>query len=269
MSRGCLLFAFNNESTDYVKLANASAKNIHRHLNTPTSIVTDKEVTFEHSFDKVIIVDKPKHGSRYFNDYNKSVSWVNYARCQAYNLTPYTQTILLDADYVVASDQLSTLFLLDKSFLCHKHSYDVTYRDFTTQSTFSMYGMPMSWATVVYFKKDYISKNIFDVMKMVEDNYQHYALLYNFNKFPYRNDYALSIATNINSGHFINSDEYYIPWHLASISHEHYIEKIGTDAYQIKYKKQVQNKPQLSRIIIRNQDLHVMGKMYLEQIYES
>ncbi len=267
MSKGCLIFAFNNDSTDYVKLANASAKNIKRHLRLGTTVVTDNKITYKHNFDKVIVVDKPKQGSRYFKDYETSVKWFNLARYQAYNLTPYKQTLLLDGDYVVSSNQLTTLFTLDKSFLCHKHSYDVTNKNFNAQSTFGQYDMPMAWATVVYFKKDNTAKNIFNTIKMVEENYPHYANLYDFNKQPYRNDYALSIATNINSGHFINSNEYYIPWNLASVSHEHHVEKIATDTYEIKYKKQVSNKPALVRVIIKNQDLHVMGKKYLEKIY--
>jgi len=66
LNNGCLIFASNNKNgdIDYVRLANESAKNIERLLNIPTSVVTDKEVTFKHNFDQVIITDRPKSGRR-------------------------------------------------------------------------------------------------------------------------------------------------------------------------------------------------------------
>jgi hypothetical protein len=269
MSKGCLLFAFNNNVIDYVKLAHSSAINIQRLLNLPTTIVTDTPITFEHVFEHVVLVDKPNHGHRHFQDYEKTVKWINFERHQAYNLSPYSETLLLDADYVVASDRLNVMFELDSSFLCHKTSFNVSGQCFESSNKFGLYGMPMAWATVVYFKKNKISKNIFNVMSMVQSNYTHYANLYNFNHYPYRNDYALSIALNINSGHFINSDEYYIPWELASVVPEDSIETVSTDEYQITYKKLLNNKTQKTRVIINGRDLHVMGKKYLADIYED
>ena len=269
MSKGCLLFAFNNETIDYVKLANSSALNIKRLLNLPTTIVTDKPITFEHVFEHVVLVDKPNHGHRHFQDYEKTVEWINFERHRAYNLSPYDETILLDADYVVSSDRLNVLFELGNSFLCHKTSFNVSGQCFDSLNNFGLYSMPMAWATVVYFKKDMISNNIFETMAMVQGNYNHYVNLYNFNHYPYRNDYALSIALNINSGHFINTDEYYIPWDLASVVPEDSIEKVNTDTYQLIYKKLMNNKIQNARVIIKDRDLHVMGKKCLEEIYEN
>ena len=41
MTRGVLIFAFNNEHTDYVRMAAWCAKRIHRHLDLPVSVVTN------------------------------------------------------------------------------------------------------------------------------------------------------------------------------------------------------------------------------------
>ena len=269
MSKGCLIFAFNNDSMDYVKMANSSACNVRRLLGIPTTIVTDKEINFNHNFDKVIVVEKPNHGHRHFRDYNKTVKWINFGRHQAYNLTPYTETLLLDADYVVASDRLKLLFDVGRSFLCHLSSFNVSGHCFRASNVYGVYKMPMAWATVVYFKKDNTSKNIFNAMQMVQDNYTHYAELYNFQHRPFRNDYALSIALNINSGHCINSNEYYIPWDLASIVPEDSIVKKATDSYELTYKKLINDEYKDVRILLNDMDLHVMGKLDLEKIYES
>ena len=54
MNTGALIFAFNNQETDYVAMAVWSAQNIRRHLNIPTSIVTDRSI--DHAvFDQVIV----------------------------------------------------------------------------------------------------------------------------------------------------------------------------------------------------------------------
>ncbi len=41
MTTGALIFAFNNEQTDYVAMAGWCARNIRRHLDIPVAIVTD------------------------------------------------------------------------------------------------------------------------------------------------------------------------------------------------------------------------------------
>jgi len=269
MSKGCLIFAFNNSTIDYVRLANLSAKNIQRHLELPTTVVTDNEIKYKHNFDNVIVINKPKHGFRHFQDYDKKVEWINLERHSTYDLSPYNETLLLDADYIVSSNQLNILFETNKSFLCHKTSFNVSGQCFLSSNVFGLYKMAMAWATVVYFKKDNIAKNIFCTMEMVQENYSHYANLYNFKHAPYRNDFALSIALNVNSGHFINSTEYNIPWDLASVVPEDKIVKVDTNSYEITYNKFVNNKTQPTKVIIRDRDLHVMGKSYLEKLYED
>ena len=87
MTVGALIFAFNNEHTDYVAMANWSANNIHRHLNIPVCVVTREEPADGHSFDKVILADPSQGGTRYFSDYNSNVTWHNTNRMDAYRLS--------------------------------------------------------------------------------------------------------------------------------------------------------------------------------------
>jgi len=261
MSCGVILFAFNNEKTDYVKLANASAIRILKWLDLPTTVVTDNPVTFENCFDNVIIIDKPNYGTRVFSDYDARVNWYNFNRYKAYELSPYDRTLLLDADYIVSSNDLKKLFDTNNSFLCHRNAFNLVDESLTVSNYFGLFNMPMFWATVVYFKKDIVAKSIFDSMKMIQNNYEHYSNLYQFTKHPYRNDYALSIALNINSGHFINSKEYTIPWDLASVVPENKIVKINENSFEVFYKDNL-------RVIVKDKDLHIMGKKYLEEIYE-
>ena len=245
MTQGCLIFAHNNGDIDYIKLAECNAENIKQHLGLPTSIITD--------------ADTKTSSTRWFADYNKNVKWLNSGRSRAYELSPYDQTVLLDADYVVNSDQLLQLFASKQDFLAHHNANSVTGTGWSKQlNTFGEYRLPMWWATVVYFTKSDVARAIFDSMQMVEENYEHYANLYNFKKRPYRNDYALSIALNIADGHF-NAEKFNIPWTLKSVIPEHTL-TCTDDVYTVRY----DNK----RIELSNMDFHAMGKKHLQALYD-
>ena len=65
--KGALLFAFNTDTVDYVKMAVFTAKRINRFLNLPVTIVTDNNTnlsTYDYSFDNVVIADADKTNER-------------------------------------------------------------------------------------------------------------------------------------------------------------------------------------------------------------
>ena len=100
MTTGALIFAFNNEQTDYLAMAAWSAKNIRRHINIPVAVVTDADPADSRllEFDQVVPAKPESGGTRYFEDYGSTVTWHNAGRVDAYNLTPWDQTLVLDAD---------------------------------------------------------------------------------------------------------------------------------------------------------------------------
>ena len=53
MSKGVVLFAFNNKAINYVEQAEFCAKKIIRHLQLPVTIVTSDKVTNKDLFDKI------------------------------------------------------------------------------------------------------------------------------------------------------------------------------------------------------------------------
>lgn len=106
MTTGVLIFAFNNEHIDYLAMANWSAKNIRRHLNLPVAVVTNQTIPKEYLFEQTIYTEPEGTYSRKFADQEESVTWYNGNRVDAYNLSPWAQTLVLDADYVVASNEL-------------------------------------------------------------------------------------------------------------------------------------------------------------------
>jgi hypothetical protein len=266
MTQGALIFAYNNETVDYVSMAAWSAGNIHRHLDIPVCLVTDKiDVDLEKYFDKIVLVDPPEtQQRRYFRDYKATGTWFNTNRVNAYNLSPWDHTLLLDADYVVATDQLKTVLATDQDFLCHSHADDITGNlPFQGNATFGTYQMPMLWATVISFRRGRTSELTFGAMEMIRDNWQHYLELYQIDEQTYRNDFALSIAANIVEGHTLSTPA--IPWSLATVTPETKLSCLDQDTYRLDY----QNLEQKPKWITIKQDFHAMCKSDLGAIIAS
>ena len=252
MTVGALIFAFNNEHIDYVKMANWAATNIGRHLGIPTRIITDKDVAPIGQY------------SRKFEDLPESVTWYNGNRVDAYSLTPWDRTLVLDADYVVASDQLKYLLKIDQDFVAHKTAYDVTdVANFNELNNFGRQQMPMWWATVMMFRKSKQAQLIFETMQMIKHNWAHYRNLYGITRSTYRNDFALSIALGTVNGHTLNHAD--IPWKLATVTHNHKLTQIDRDEYRVDYV----TPDKKSRWIKLTHDFHAMGKGHLGAIVDN
>jgi len=249
MTTGALIFARNNEHTDYVAMAHWSARNIQRHLGIETHIVTDQSRT--------------DSGSRHFNDLG-NVTWHNTNRMDAYRISPWDRTLLLDADYVVASDQLACLLDCDQDFLAHRWAFDITgCNDFSGLNHFGSHAMPQWWATVIMFRRSKTAELIFDTMTMIRDHWTHYRNLYNVSAVTYRNDLALSIALLIVNGHSLEISS--IPWQLASLTPDHRLTQTDLDRYRVEFV----NTEGKHRWIELRQDFHAMGKQQLGDIVAS
>ena len=263
MTRGALIFAFNNEKIDYLSMAAWSASNIHRHLDIPVCVITDSEQV-PAVFDKVIHVTKtPSDSKRTFADISPSVTWFNHDRVNAYELSPWDQTLLVDADYVVASDSLAKMFSVHRDFLCYRWAYDLQSRDQETNSLnyFGSYQMPMWWATVMIFRKTSASRFLFESMQMVRDHWRHYCDLYGVTRGPYRNDYALSIAMGIMSGHTAPADSF--PTAMINVLPDQRLLRQAQDQYQIIWKESGGRDRYMQ---LRDLDFHAMCKGQLGAI---
>ena len=264
MTQGVLLFAFNNQHIDYLAMAAWSARNIHRHLNLPVCVVTDMtDMPKLYQFDQVVVVDLPAaEQQRYFKDYKGVGAWHNKNRSNAYELSPWDHTLVLDVDYVVASDQLQVLFDIDQDFVAHRWASDVSgHPAFRDNNWFGTYKMPMSWATVMCFRRSKRARLIFDTMQMIRDNWLHYRQLYHVSEHTFRNDHALSIAMNLVDGHTLSTAA--IPWQLISVTPETKLTQVDSDTYKIEY---ASTDSKAKWIMLKNQDFHAMGKRALGEI---
>lgn len=211
--RGFLMFAYNNDTLDYLSLAAANALLIKKTMPGSKVAVVTEEGTYnwfqdfrdnigDRAFDHVIFQNpgETKQTRRHQDTqyWSKELLWINENRASAYDLTPFEETILLDADYLIQDKSLSLAWGSEESFMInHKavrldgspmHSDEVRLSD----TSILMY-----WATCVYFKKDQTSKILFDLVEHVKDNFHEYQALYGFPGNIFRNDYAFSIALHI------------------------------------------------------------------------
>ena len=247
---GVLLFAYDNESIKYTELAKLCALLVRRHLpNTGVTLVTDNSI--DGPFDDVILVETGNSGRRTFRNPNgetEEVTWHNKTRPQAYDLTPYDKTLLLDVDYLMFNNSLQWLFQSDKELLCHNTAYDITGREsLIDEKMLHWSSIPMLWATVIYFTKNDTAREFFNLVKLVQDNYQYYYNLYNFKSGPYRNDYAISIAYNL------LSLEHYIIDPLFTLPSQFTLEDVREDGTLV-------HNADGEVSYIRNTNVHVMNK---------
>ena len=260
LSRGIVIFAFNNEATDYIAMAAWSAKNIRRHLDLPVAMVTDDPATAtKYKFEHIIVTAPDTGGSRHFADYGTNVTWHNAGRVNAYELSPFDQTIVLDADYVVASSQLLNLFDVPQQFAAFRESFDPA--SMMNLPTFGAYNMPMWWATVMMFRRGTVSQYIFDSMQMIRANWQHYRDLYGIHETNYRNDYALSIALGLVAG--AEQSVHQIYWPMLNVMPDHQLISVDPDSYVIEY---TNAEGKLKTMSWQGLDFHAMCKKHLEAI---
>lgn len=266
MTTGALIFAFNNEKIDYIRLAAWNANNIRRHLKIPVAIVTDNT---EHrlvrsEFDYIIDAAAERGGTRYFEDYSATVTWNNASRTDSYKLSPWEQTLVLDADYVVASDYLHKFFDSQENFLAYKNSVNVNGNKISALNHFGRFSMPMWWATVMLFRRSQEAELIFNAMLMIKNNWKHYRELYQIDQTNYRNDFALSIALMLINGHTTNVKS--IPGNMISVMPEHTLSCSAVDRYSVKYFDSLKKE---KIVQLDNVDFHAMGKRDLGDIIET
>lgn len=260
MTRGVLIFAFNNDKIDYVSMAAWAARRVQRWLNLPVSLVTDCPVIDNNVFDKVLVVQPREATTRWFDDLASNVEWFNGNRIDAYTLTPYEQTIVLDSDYIVASNQLNLLFDTTQNFLCHRQAVDVTGQNYYGNNLFGKFEMPMSWATVMYFRRSTEAQSIFDMLVRIRENWAHYRNLYGITNPTYRNDFAVSIALNVVYGHRAQWPS--IPWNLLNVDPAHRVSQIADDQFRIDF----EDKQKPRYVTINDCDFHAMCKKSLGEI---
>tara|TARA_B110000977_G_C10969225_1_gene451665 strand:+ start:213 stop:1073 length:861 start_codon:yes stop_codon:yes gene_type:complete len=266
MSKGALMFAYNNDF-DYLSMADVAAGLVKKNLGIPTTVVTDeasvkgKNIRY---IDNVITKESTGGNVRSFILPGSTVTttWRNLNRSDAYELSPYQQTIMLDSDYFAFSDRLRHVFDTEHEFLCFDQVSDVTGQNtYESDRLIGKYSLPMIWATAVYFTKSEFSNLVFEFVKVIRENYRYYSLLYNFSPKPFRNDFAFSIALHTLSG-YTTDKRHFFPWAMPSMTTRASVLDYRPELNEIVYEYPVGGKTYTHGVSkSRDMDLHLMNKL--------
>jgi hypothetical protein len=216
MSKGLLYYAHNNPEIDYLKLACVSSSMAQYNLGVENiTVVTDsdslnytsKNINIDNYVSNVILTDKDLNfklkNYRNYRDTNhsiKNLSFYNANRCDAYNISPYDQTIVLDVDYLIMSDSLNNCWDHNNELMLHHDVKDIQFKRDDSWKRVSDLGITMYWATVVYFQKTDYTESFFNIVKHVKENWSFYKELYTLPGTIYRNDFSFSVAAHVMNG---------------------------------------------------------------------
>ena len=241
MSQGYLIYAYNNSNIDYGTIAVCNSLLIKKNCNvSKVALVTSSwtvkylETLYSKRFlktvwDKIIIddIDPNLADERRFMDTRYTQfhgKYYNTNRASAYDLSPFDETILLDADYLMLDNTMDLVWNNYEDFMCNNRIVDLNHS--TDNKGFELrlndMSVPLYWATAVYFQKTEKAKAIFDQITFVKENYEFYRQLYNFKPSAFfRNDFSISIAI-----HIVNKFMEYdgikpLPVDFIRISHEY------------------------------------------------
>lgn len=283
MSNGLLYFAHNNGKLAYTKIATCSAVMAKHFMGgISTALVTDEESLseqpdirnqIEKSFDHIILTEnKPLENSRVYRDgtdITHVANFNNLNRFDAYNLSPFDETIVVDSDYLIQNDSLNSAWGTNEDLLINKSACSLDFCQLTgSDLRLNQTGIRMYWATLIYFKKKDQTRILFDLVNYIRQNWWYYKLIYGFSKSMYRNDFAFSIAIHILSN-FMESDSVKslpTPTIVTAIDRDSLLE-VEKDSVKMMFYSQQNQGPNLVRL--RNTNVHVMNKFSISQQYEK
>ena len=286
--RGIIMFAHNNAEIDYFRLAVVNSFLIQRHLSVKNiTVVTDPasldyaekslgKATIKKAINNIIVVEKDKEfklsNTRIYKDTShtaKPLSFYNVNRCDAYDLSPYEETILLDVDYLILSDTLNQCWGHNEELMMNWRYQDIMYeRKDPTLNRLNDFSVTMYWATVVYFRKTPYVESFFNCVKHVKNNPQYYKDLYKWNGTLYRNDYSFSIAAHMMSG-FQDRGIPQLPTTLYKTFDTDDVHSAVSDNTLIMYLEKPRSPGDFMLTKWSGVDLHVMNKWAINRISED
>ena len=247
-SRGVLLFAFNTDVVDYVAIAEQAARLVHHTLNLPVTLVTDHGAVTAH-IDQTIVIENTM--DNYRTGYASGTTWRNGNRYQAYELSPYDETILIDTDYLMLDRSLLTA--LDTTL-----DYRLIHNNRSPKESMSgdmgQLSLNYIWATAITFKRSQRSELLFNLVGRIQRNYSYYRKLYQIRERNFRNDYAFAIANNILNGYTVNADQS-LPWSILTLTES--VSSIEINTNNLTVRSDI-------AYIVPKQNIHVMDKTYLQ-----
>ena len=191
MSNGFVLLAINNDTTDYVALADTLRRSIHAVMpDAKVSLLTNSDVT-DHHYDHVVRI----------NDIDET-QWKLSNDWQVYEHSPYERTIKLEVDmYIPRRIDHWWSILEDRDLnLC------TTIRDYRNEISHNTFyrgailgnKLPDTYNAITYFRKSTLAEQFYTYVRDIFENTDDYAELLQVNReerVTTDTAYALAAAT--------------------------------------------------------------------------
>lgn len=272
MTKGAVLIARNNSHIDYVKQATYSAARIKEYLNIPVTLITDSVVDNKEVFENIITINADAASTmRTYNNglfSKKTLEFKNTSRKNVYDLTPYNETLLLDTDFIVADDKLINCFNMPHNLMMYKRAVELSgWRDVSEFDHISDTGPDFYWATVVFFRKTPEVEVYFNLVKFLQENWNHYKMLFQLNTRIFRNDHIFSIAAHIMNGNSNNNFVKELPGTLFYTTDKDVLLSIDQDEFKFLIEDKDKGDYFLSKV--KGSSIHVMNKFSLNEIIDN
>ena len=177
MSKGYVILAQNNKTDDYLKMAYATAMSIKltqsevKNVTLITDVPDAVPKHYSKIFDKILPI-------QWFDDAFES-EWKIENRWKLYHLTPYDETVILDADMLFLSDVSHWWHYMGKNFDLLITDKVFTYRneliiDSYYRKAFKDNNLPNCYSAFTYFKKSDLSKEFWELVELIVKNWKKY-----------------------------------------------------------------------------------------------
>jgi len=267
---GIIIFSHNNEYIDYIKIACASAGYVRRNLSgfdeiclvTDVESLSGNEELVNAYFDRVITIPVPADSTMrtYYDTHRdkRAAKFINTNRGNVYDLSPYDETLVIDCDYFVMTNELDRVWGSKNDFMITKNYSDICNNKLSNVTKISNTSIDMYWATLLYFKKSEFTSMLFSMVDIIKNNWQWYYIRYLCNTKLYRNDHTFSIALHI----ITNGNDDIVP----RLPIHCLMNSFDTDRiFRIDSPTNIlmlttMNKKYTSMVRLQNTDLHIMNK---------
>jgi hypothetical protein len=278
MSRGILVFARNNEQVDYVKQAYFLALRAKEYLGLPVSVATDSSDYVKNSFDTSVfdqIIDlewTENYIKKRYHDgtlVQKQLYFKNDSRSLAYDISPYTETLLLDTDVVISDSKFLKCFEKTHNFQIYSKATDLTnFRDTSEFDYISETGVKFYWATCVFFRKTPENKIFFDLLQHIQEEWEHYRAVFQIKHRAFRNDHAFSIAIHIMNGYQTGDFAKEMPGKLFYTLDKDILWELNQNSYLFLMEKE-NYLGEYTPLRFQGNTVHVMNKFSLNRIIDQ
>lgn len=212
-----MVHAYNNCAIDYGLLALCCCLLIKKHLSVNKTVLITCEDTLDwlqktqshdlidYAFDYIKVTDRNWYlPTRQFYDTIHAVHSVEYdneSRFKSYWLSPFEETILVDADFLILDKSIDAIWGCDEDLLINKL---VTNLNFTQKNidelnkNYNEVGIPRYWSSIMYFKKTPRSQFLFHLASFIKMNWKEFWQFHKQDLNTYISfDQALSVAVHL------------------------------------------------------------------------